>query len=740
MAAPAVTPPVEAPASIQRRFAATLAGIRPVWSKPAALRAVRAAVVIPGLFALCSQVIMNTQMATFAAFGGFASLVLVSFGGNRRDRLVAHTGLAVGGSVLLVIGTAVSSSTVLAAVVTVPVVFVVLFLGAVSANAASGATAVLLAYVLPASTAGPVSTIPSRLAGWWLVSVVATASVLLLYSPPPVDRLRRAAAASARALGEELDAALSGDLTDERISVATQAKVGLLAASTEGPYRPTGITASDQAMAGLVEALQWSTSSIAEAVSDRWPCALASGLDRQRFTQSRDVLSLTAGFIDSGEESGLEQAVRDLDQALAAQSTAIDSQDNGAADQERVHRAFHSRMVGASARTVGIHTLIASRRIPPTAAAEEIGRWSGQPVVGDTGRWRLAAITPTWAALRGHTSLRSVWFLNATRGAVALAAAVVIADVTNVQHGFWVVLGALSVLRTNAASTGATALRALAGTVVGFFIGAALIVWIGSNSTALWAVLPVAVAVAAYAPGTAPFAVGQAAFTVLLSVLYNLIVPVGWKVGEIRVEDIALGAGISAVAGVLFWPRGSTRAAANDLADAFHAGGVYLVQASAWALGIRATWPDGGAVTAAGARLDAALRGTLTEQGTRRVPKDVMWRLAGGTLRLRLMTRALAAIPPPPRPLNVDDDRSTLADAVRVAGMYDNLAIRLGGLTQTTVAAELATLEDGEVAPDTAGPRVMWVHEYIEHLQQDVNQLAEPATVLSRRLTKPWWN
>ena len=49
-----------------------------------------------------------------------------------------------------------------------------------------------------------------------------------------------------------------------------------------------------------------------------------------------------------------------------------------------------------------------------------------------------------------------------------------VADLTDVQHGFWVVLGTLSVLRTNAASTGATAFKAITGTVAGFVVGSAL--------------------------------------------------------------------------------------------------------------------------------------------------------------------------------------------------------------------------------------------------------------------------
>jgi hypothetical protein len=45
----------------------------PRWSSAAALRGIRAAVVVAGLFALTNEVIGNRQMATFAAFGGFAT-------------------------------------------------------------------------------------------------------------------------------------------------------------------------------------------------------------------------------------------------------------------------------------------------------------------------------------------------------------------------------------------------------------------------------------------------------------------------------------------------------------------------------------------------------------------------------------------------------------------------------------------------------------------------------------------
>ena len=41
------------------------------------------------MFAFALEVLGNIQVATFAAFGGFATLVLVSFGGSRRAKLGA---------------------------------------------------------------------------------------------------------------------------------------------------------------------------------------------------------------------------------------------------------------------------------------------------------------------------------------------------------------------------------------------------------------------------------------------------------------------------------------------------------------------------------------------------------------------------------------------------------------------------------------------------------------------------
>ena len=108
----------------------------------------------------------------------------------------------------------------------------------------------------------------------------------------------------------------------------------------------------------------------------------------------------------------------------------------------------------------------------------------------------------------------------------------------------------------------------------GFIVGAALLVGIGTNTTLLWFLLPPAVFLAGVAPAVISFAGGQAAFTLVLVILFNIIQPTGWRVGLVRIEDVAIGVGVSLVVGVLFWPRGAARQA---LAQAYADGAGYLV-------------------------------------------------------------------------------------------------------------------------------------------------------------------
>ena len=764
----------------------------PAWSVPAAMRTLRAVIVVPSLFALGLEGFGNLQLALFAAFGGFANLVVASFGGSRRDKAVAHLGLALTGSVGLIIGTAVNGIDWLAVLVTIPVTFGIFFAGVAGPNAASGVIAALFPFVLSVATPGTVGMIPDRLAGWWLASAVSTVAVLVLSPPSPGDRLRAAAAGSARALAAVLDAATDGTATPADHQACQAAKHELINAFASTPYRPTGLATADQAMASVVQYLEWCTALVADATDGHPNLDRAARPDRDLLAETAVVLRQTGDLLAGQDRSAplpdLDELERRREASIAYRRSAAPDGDYDSTETAARH-AFHAQAISLAVRGLVLDALIATRRADPETIAARRRGWYGAQPEGTEAERRAAAVSGAVGVLTRHASIRSVWFLNSLRASLALGVAVLVADVSGVQHGFWVVLGTLSVLRTNAASTESTALRALGGTVIGFAVGALLLLGIGTSTPALWAALPIAIGVAAYAPGTLPFIFGQAAFTVVIVVLFNLLVPVGWKVGLLRIQDVAIGCLVSLIVGALFWPRGAASVVGDDLADAFRIGAAYLTESVDWALGTRHDQPDAGpAAVTAGIRLDEALRGFLAEQGTKHLSKADLWMLVMATMRLRLTAYSLAGLREPPHARHHHHQGTAYAKNVltrataELAAFYERIAMLVGrpmahevllpvtvptftGLNGTAPMAgaspeDVAALAEVGAALGAAGPdgtdgddgtelvriittrhhpQLLWVHEHLRHLSSHAEAITGPATHVAEQRRQPWW-
>ena len=721
----------------------------PQWSKPAALRALRALIVMSVLFAITYKGLGNLQIALFAAFGSFANLVLANFGGTRKDKLISHFGLAVTGSIALSIGTAVNGNTALATIVTIPVAFGIFFAGVAGPNAAGGVTAALLTYVLPVATPGVSSMIPDRLAGWWLACAGSTIAVLLLSPPAAGDRLRAAAAAAAQAQADLLLALARGEDWQAKRDAMHTTKLALLTTFASTPYRPTGLATADQGLNSLVQMLEWNGSLIADAISegDGFPD------DQELMTATANVLLDIASLLRGRDTTPRVEDMERLRVAGCERQRVTD----GKTPEETLavaRRAFHEQAIAVTVRGIVADTLIATRRADPETIAQRRRGWYGAPPEGHETERRVAALSGAIGVIARHASMRSVWMLNSLRGSLALAAAVLIADLSGVQHGFWVVLGTMSVLRTNAATTESTALRALAGTVIGFVAGSLLMLGIGGhNQTALWVALPIAVAIASYAPGTLPFTFGQAAFTVVVVVLFNLLQPVGWKVGELRIEDVAIGCAVSLVVGLLFWPRGAGAVVGDDLADAYRRGAAYLTQAVNWALGLYPTPPTASAAAAitAGIRLDEALRGYLAEQGSKRVSRDDLWRLVMASTRLRLTAYSVASMRPehacapvgrggPAEPPETAQARVALArTAGTLAGFYDEVAELVGRPVANEILAPIDVPVIDELDRARHHAHLLWIREHLHHLAAQAPAVTVPATRIAEQRRQPWW-
>src|SRR5712691_7699511 len=168
--------------------------------------AARAAIVMPAVFALADKVIGQPQTSIFAAFGSFAMLVLVEFGGRWWTRLLAYLGLGCAGAAFITLGTLCSRNPWLGAGAMAAIGFGTLFSGVISGYFAAAATGAILTFVLPVTIPAPNSAIPDRLEGWGLATGAGICAVMLLWPPRWRADLQREAAGALRAVAEFVDA------------------------------------------------------------------------------------------------------------------------------------------------------------------------------------------------------------------------------------------------------------------------------------------------------------------------------------------------------------------------------------------------------------------------------------------------------------------------------------------------------------------------------------------------------
>jgi uncharacterized membrane protein YccC len=721
-------------------------------------RAGRTALVMPGLFFFTDKVIGNPLVATFAAFGSFALLALVDFGGSMRERLESEAALAVAGALLVCLATLVSQSTVLAVVTMVLVGFGVLFAGVVSSVLAGATTSLLLAFILPVSLPGPVSSIPDRLAGWGLASGAALVAITVLWPAPVRNPLRDAAITACRELAARLRADVAAVLEPSSDALAAQRAAAESAANAVAalgqvflamPYRPTGLSTAARTLVRLVDEIRWLNAIMLEAGAPA-----AHGTIDQRVC---DVKRAAAQVLERGADL-LDEPRRDpaaLRDARAALTAAVAALEEGA--------TLRLPSGGDDPATADVVSALdpAFRAQELSFVISEIGTNIDFAAAADRRSWldrflgrQPEGLATTLAAAQeraeSFVDRDAVWLQNSVRGAIGLGLAVLVSRVASVDHAFWVVLGTLSVLRSNALNTGQTVVRAVAGTLVGFVVGAIIVSIVGTDTTVLWFLLPFAVLLAGLAPAAIGFAAGQAAFTLTLLILFNILQPEGWRIGLVRIEDVALGCAVSLVVGLLFWPRGATAALSRALAAAYVASAKYLAGAVEFAVACcdgsagAPMSPEGSALAAAASRrLDDAFRAFLAERGAKPVPLGQVTSLVTGVVGLRLAGDAVLDLWR--RDGTVDGDRTAatrelLASARQMTAWYDRFAASLVGDARLPDASAADPLANGRLVDAVShdlrsqdgratatGVRVIWTSDQLDAARRLQALLVDPA-------------
>lgn len=607
-------------------------------------RALRAAVVMPVAAAAGFAAGGDSQTPLFAIFGAVSLLITADFPGNRPARALAYGGLAVNGAVLIVLGTVLAPHPWLSVAAMFVVGVAVTFSGVLSEIVAAGQRATLLLFVLPLCT--PVGPIPDRLLGWLIALVICVPAALFLFRPRHHDELRRYSARVCRLLADRLEGRASARDVTRAMNALYESFLG-------ADYRPVALSAGSRALVRVVDDLGW----ICDQVTDD----TGELLGEMRAPAVR-VLRDSAAVLQSPDRTERAASGADLREALAEQRTiaqgsyrddiveVLGSADDAAAitvGRDLLIRRTISATIAVTGRVIGNAALadarpvwarVLGRRLPATGAAD----------------WVMPETVAMAAIAKGLVATRAVVLRNSLRTGLGLAVAVAVTHLFPVQHGFWVVLGAMSVLRSSALTTGTRVVRAVAGTAIGFVLGALLIEFVGVEPVVMWILLPLVAFGSAYVPEVGSFIAGQAAFTMMVLINFNLIVPTGWRVGLIRIEDIVVGALVGIVVSVLLWPRGATASVSKSVDQARRVAAQFLDAAV-----LRVTRGASEAATdrvialssdvlSAARTLDDAVRQYLSESGGPTDQRAPVVRAANRAIRVRAAAELIADVVPPP--------------------------------------------------------------------------------------------
>lgn len=534
-------------------------------------KSMRAILVVPALFAVLHAVLGLQTIATYGFFGCLVGIIFANFGGPSKPRAVAYAAMIILGDILIIIGSLLSDTIVGGAAAMFVIIFLVSFAavfgGYTPVFMAPAALSFSLAIMDPLSA----SPIDARIIGWTIGGAVAMIAGLLLW---PIDRRPRLRRSLAEICGG-LSAALAN--TNDRKAAETaynRAEKGLSDAlkAISTPLRPAGPTSRDIGLLRMLTLLEQATDMTRRLLDGDGDRQLESPLRvacADAFRRTRAVL------LGEAEPDTLAQDIPELDHARLATDHTIDLATMQAAEEETAETQADDPALAAVRRMFPVKVLShiaiwveasaatatgAGNLVRPTRSAPELRPYSDRP---------LALFNRMRGILSFALDPDGVIFRNSIRAAAALSLAVVLAKVLPVDHGFWVTLAALLVLHSSAASTTATSLQAIAGTLIGFVIAALVLLAFGNSPVAMWVLLPIAIFLAGYMPGVVGFMIGQTSFTILVIVLYTLIDPVGITTDIARVETVALGAATGAVMSLILWPHGARVALARALETSY---------------------------------------------------------------------------------------------------------------------------------------------------------------------------
>ncbi|MFJ3922124.1 FUSC family protein [Streptomyces sp. NPDC090022] len=545
--------------------------------------------------------------ATYALFGAVSMAGLSRIPGTGRQRAAVLVRLLPLAWFLIAAGTLLAVHTWTAVLGMLVIGFTLAFAAAAGPRPAGAGPGLQLLYILPSFPPYAPDTLDERLIGATVgIGLLIAAEAFLFPDPPTVpyrEIAARAAGTAARcaAAADTAPYTVGGALLDEAQRVSQSLRPSQVAEAD----RPAGPSLRERALAhtGLA------TRTLLNRLT-RLPAAPAApGQHGQPVADAGPDLLRSVGRVceevaaqlrgagpgrprkrpepDPGPQSdpGPESEHHSARTRLAQDRAAAAGTDAG--DPDTLRRRAALIEVADAALAMGTGADLAVR-----------GRAAGKELV-DTGRfWYAHHTAPAlwWYRLQGHAAGRSVFFQNAVRLGLALAAARTVAGLDTLPHGFWAMLATLSLTRTTVTETRTSIRQALTGTLIGALAAGTVLALGGTDLLFYGIVLPPLMLFTFTVGPVRGIGWAQALFTLVVALVFAQLAPATWRLAEVRLLDVLIGSAIGAVFGLLAWPRGAHDELGRSVAVLLR-GAAEVVVATAAALaagGTRQTGPQPG--------------------------------------------------------------------------------------------------------------------------------------------------
>lgn len=551
-------------------------------------RALRLAVLFPIALYVEGPLLQLPQVSVlFGLFACFSLTTMCDFGGPYPSRAAAYAATVAMGWVSITLASAMSDSLWTATLATLGYGFAVTYSGVLRGYFAAAVPGVFVGFFLAISSPRDWDNLGDNLIGWTVGASLAAAGALVLWPMRTRALLRHRIADVHDATASLIESIWVPDQLigeqeqqdrERRRRQTLRDAVAAMHAGYSGVLRRPGATTGRQRyLPRLVTLADGMASSLLRTQRDK-----AHDLpgDRELAATVAAALRDAAKVCRSrGRDHSLH--LLDVDGLNGARERQLTAIENWVADSARTlpsidivvgvrHDMILRRLAGLS--------IMAVAGLREGLGADPVHRGMGT----FEGRELLVRLPgqSTWRNLWLNLTPASVWFRNSIRAGVAYALSVAVILLTGLDHGFWIALGVMVALQSDATNSRSSVGRVLIGTVIGLVIGNLIVWWAHGDATTLWLLLALTVALATFAPGASTPVAGQAAFTMFLMVLFALLLPGDERTtAASRLVDVLVAMGVTLAVSMLLWPKGAAALVARSLAEATFATGHYLVMA-----------------------------------------------------------------------------------------------------------------------------------------------------------------